>query len=356
MPGCLCYARLLADRHCCGAAEVTALDIARRADLGISGYEKIVGTIHFAVDPRIRTTASSPISTRRRATPTGRVEFSSDVYILGRRTRARQTAPRWSSIPIAADEVVITAVQPRRPSPDPGDEADLGDRFLMRFGYTLVWVGWEFDVARTADAMRIRVPVATDRGKTITGIVARGVDAERARAEVRRPRSRELRRRSIRTGPTATLAVRSSASGDAARPIARNEWRVKGHTVTLDGGFEPGKTYEIAYRAANPPVAGLGFVAMRDFAAWLKHQPDAAAPVRYTYALRLVAERPVPAQFPVRRLQHRRARSPGVRRRDGAHRRRGAHQPQRALVDADRPGRVQRDRVSVRRRERCAIR
>ena len=54
--------------------------------------------------------------------------------------------------------------------------------------------------------------------------------------------------------------------------------------MTLDGGFEPGKTYEIAYRAANPPVAGLGFVAMRDIAAWLKHQPDAVAPVRYAYA------------------------------------------------------------------------
>ena len=54
--------------------------------------------------------------------------------------------------------------------------------------------------------------------------------------------------------------------------------------MTLDGGFEAGKTYQIAYRAANPPVAGLGFVAMRDFVAWLKHQPDAVATVRHAYA------------------------------------------------------------------------
>jgi hypothetical protein len=58
---------------------------------------------------------------------------------------------------------------------------------------------------------------------------------------------------------------------------------MKGHTVTLDSGFEPGTTYRVSYRAANPPVAGLGFVATRDTAAWLKHQPDAAAPVRYAY-------------------------------------------------------------------------
>ena len=54
--------------------------------------------------------------------------------------------------------------------------------------------------------------------------------------------------------------------------------------MTLDGGFEPGKTYEIAYRAANPPVAGLGFVAVRDFASWLKYRPAAESPVRFTYA------------------------------------------------------------------------
>ena len=65
--------------------------------------------------------------------------------------------------------------------------------------------------------------------------------------------------------------------------MPRAEWRVNGHTVTLDSGFEPGTTYEISYRAANPPVAGLGFVAVRDTTAWLKHQPDALAPVRYAY-------------------------------------------------------------------------
>ena len=31
--------------------EVTRVDIAQRSDVGTSGYEKIVGTIHFAIDP-----------------------------------------------------------------------------------------------------------------------------------------------------------------------------------------------------------------------------------------------------------------------------------------------------------------
>ncbi len=71
--------------------------------------------------------------------------------------------------------------------------------------------------------------------------------------------------------------------GGGAETIPRSQWRVAGHTITLDGGFEPGKTYEVSYRAANPPVAGLGYVAVRDTTAWLKHQPDALAPVRFAY-------------------------------------------------------------------------
>ena len=34
--------------------------------------------------------------------------------------------------------------------------------------------------------------------------------------------------------------------------------------VTLDGGFDAGRTYELSYTAANAPVSGLGFVAVRD--------------------------------------------------------------------------------------------
>jgi alpha/beta hydrolase family protein len=78
--------------------------------------------------------------------------------------------------------------------------------------------------------------------------------------------------------------VRPSMLGSHAEIVPRDQWRVKGHTVTLDAGFVPGKTYEISYRAANPPVAGLGFVAIRDTATWLKHQADALAPVKYAYA------------------------------------------------------------------------
>jgi hypothetical protein len=43
--------------------------------------------------------------------------------------------------------------------------------------------------------------------------------------------------------------------------------------VALDGGFEPGKIYELVYRAENPPLVGLGLLAVRDAAAWLRSGP-----------------------------------------------------------------------------------
>ena len=75
-----------------------------------------------------------------------------------------------------------------------------------------------------------------------------------------------------------------SALGADFVPVPRAKWQLKGNTVTLEGGFEPGQTYELSYLAANPPVAGLGFAAVRDAAAWVKYAADATVSAKYTFA------------------------------------------------------------------------
>src|SRR5262249_5467142 len=150
-------------------AEVTRVDVARRADVGISGYEKIVGTIHFAVDPKAPRNRLVVDLDKAPVNAAGLVEFSADLYIL------RPKATPGNGVALVdilnrGNKVVLNGFN-RGGSPDPASENDLGDRFLMRFGYTIVWVGWEFDVAARPNAMRVHVPVATDRGKPITGVV-----------------------------------------------------------------------------------------------------------------------------------------------------------------------------------------
>src|SRR3954453_17412129 len=151
-------------------AEVTRVDVARRMDLGASGYEKIVGTIHFAVDPKDPRNAGVADIDKAPVNAAGRVEFSSDLYVL------RPKPPRGNGAALIdvlnrGNKVVLRGFN-LGGSPDPATEDDLGDRFLMRFGFTIVWIGWEFDLEDRPMTMKIHVPVAVEQGKSISGLVS----------------------------------------------------------------------------------------------------------------------------------------------------------------------------------------
>jgi hypothetical protein len=53
--------------------------------------------------------------------------------------------------------------------------------------------------------------------------------------------------------------------------------------LTIKGGFKPGMVYQVTYRSQNPPVAGVGFAAVRDFASAVKFNPDAIVRGKYVY-------------------------------------------------------------------------
>nr|MBA2269602.1 hypothetical protein [Chthoniobacterales bacterium] len=55
--------------------------------------------------------------------------------------------------------------------------------------------------------------------------------------------------------------------------------------IRLKGGFEPGKIYEVVYRAQDPVIAGLGFAAVRDFVSYLKRDGNELAPAQRVHAL-----------------------------------------------------------------------
>ena len=92
--------------------------------------------------------------------------------------------------------------------------------------------------------------------------------------------------------PRNVLTFRDSRN--AARTlIPRSEWQFA-HTVDgklvpsdryihLNGSFQPGKIYEYIYVVADPVIAGLGFCAVRDYAAYAKHSADAVTPAVRVY-------------------------------------------------------------------------
>ena len=173
-------------------AEVVRLEIARREVVlngkafGAAGpYEKIVGTVDFALGSQgARTTAASSISSWRRAT---RAAWSSSRRLLSAeagRSRARQRPAvlRSRQPRHQADPVDVSRRRPARA--DPATDAEFGNGALMRQGFTLLWMGWQWDVPgrphADGDADRDR------HGQPITGLVRGNFIPERS---ARRPRS-----------------------------------------------------------------------------------------------------------------------------------------------------------------------
>jgi hypothetical protein len=78
--------------------------------------------------------------------------------------------------------------------------------------------------------------------------------------------------------PRARITMREHAGPDAAPvEVPRSKWRFPDAShVQMDGGFAPGALYEVVYPSVDSPVVGLGFLAIRDAAAWLRWAPAAS--------------------------------------------------------------------------------
>ena len=259
---------------------VTGFEIHSRA-LVLSGqsfgqtgaYEKIAGTLRFAADPmhplhqRITDIGLAPKNAD------GRVEFSGDFYVL------RPVDPHKGNKRLLFDvvnrgrKVALGMLNSAPRVPDPTTPEEFGNGFLMRQGYTLAWVGWQSDVPRRDGLLALDVP----RAQGVTGYI---------RCEMRpnkRVETLPLADRYHIPNPTVDLAdpearmLMKEHTGAAVREVPRSSWKFSdpGH-VAIKGGFTPGAIYNVIYRSAEPPVVGLGFLAVRDAAAWLRWS-DAAS-------------------------------------------------------------------------------
>jgi hypothetical protein len=160
-------------------AEVTGMEIASRADvLGgkpfgeAGGYEKIVGKVHFSVDPAHP--QNTPVVDLDKAPrdAAGRVAFSADLYVLAPKDAVRGNGVALFDVLNRGRKNVIQYFNRAPQSADPSAEADFGDGFLLRQGYTLVWVGWQFDIPSRGGLMALQAPPTVDQGKPVTGRVS----------------------------------------------------------------------------------------------------------------------------------------------------------------------------------------
>ena len=259
---------------------VTDLGIHARAvvldgkPFGDSGpYEKIAGTIRFAADPAHPLNAQITDIGLAEKNVAGRVEFCGDFYLL------RPVDPRKGNgrlvldLPNRGRKVALGMFNSTPRVPDPNKPQDFGNGFLMRRGYTLAWVGWQPDVPRRDGLMALDVP----RARGATGVVRVSLRPnERVPALALADRSHIPHPVADVADPQARLTVREHA-GAVTAEVPRSEWRFRGPDhIEVKGGFVPGAIYNVVYRAADPPATGLGFLAVRDTASWLRWGSSAA--------------------------------------------------------------------------------
>jgi hypothetical protein len=150
---------------------------------------------------------------------------------------------------------------------DPTAEEDFGNGFLIRHGYTVAWVGWQADVPRVDGLMALDAPVARE----ITGLVRCEFRPNLPARRLPMADRYHIPQPTVALDdPEARLTVRDDIGAERSA-VPRASWRFADAThIELDGGFVPGRIYELVYRAQDPVIAGVGLLAVRDAAAWLR--------------------------------------------------------------------------------------
>ena len=279
------------------SARVTHVEITTRAavlngqSFGESGsYERITGRVYFSVvidniHNRSIVDLANAVNLKD-----GEVQFSADFVAVRPKDPSKGNGTMLLENPNRGHPRILSLV-------DGGDEdlsRSAGDGWLLRSGFTIVSLGWQWDTSG-AESLHLYAPVAKDHGKTITGLL-RGDFMLPSRAD-------EVPLGHMMPGsiggteypvaelddPRNTLTVRDSREAERIA-ISRPEWQFavtidgklapNNRSLHLDGGFQPGRIYEYVYAVADPVVAGLGLAAMRDFASYAKHAPDSVTPAK----------------------------------------------------------------------------
>ena len=288
--GCLLLASLLISPL---PARVVRVEVHQREPVlgsrafGLAGaYEKLVGTIFFSVDPSNPANRIITDIDNAPTNPSGQVEFSADFYILKPRNITRGNGAVLLGIPNRGRKLLLSHLNLAPRGSDPQIEADFGDGFLLREGYTLVWVGWQFDPPRAQGRMRLYPPTARQGELPIRGLVRSDfVVQERVYDHLLSDRKHVAYPVADPEAPENVLTVRDGVEAPR-QTVPRSKWKFARFEdgkltsdrtrVHLQGGFEPGKIYEVVYVSEGPPLVGLGPAAVRDLASFLKYESSAA--------------------------------------------------------------------------------
>jgi hypothetical protein len=256
------------------AAEVVDVEVVRR-DL-FNSHARVIARVHFAIDPALDANRAIVDLDMAPADPDGRVRFASDLLIFLPRDPAAARGTVFLEVVNRGRDQALGLMSDAAQSDLSPENWTLGDGFFLEQGFTLAFLGWQFDVA-PSQGLTFDAPVAPVRGQVRADYVALAGSPRYTGYQVtycaRDPQQQD-----------AELTLRAEMGGPG-ETVPRDTWRFSedGCAVLRPEGFEPG-LWEAVYEAEGSPVAGLGLAAVRDLASYLKHGPD-GAPLREDPAL-----------------------------------------------------------------------
>jgi len=255
------------------------------APFGRAGaYELVTGRVRFAVDPQspaYRSVVDLDLAARDAQ---GRVAFAADFCLLKPVAFAGGNRRILFDVINRGNKRAVQFFNDAPHSNEPLTEAHAGNGFLLREGYTVAWLAWQGDLLPGDGRMTMDLPIAGSDTAPVTGPLRAEFIVDREGVTCLPLSGNAF----TRSHPAASLDTaqatftRREYADSPRETIPASEWQfarldASGRPVAcaehchLPGGFRPGWIHELVYTARDPRVLGLGFPAVRDFLAFLRH-------------------------------------------------------------------------------------
>jgi hypothetical protein len=252
-------------------------------------YERLHGTAFCELDPTHPLNALIVNLDKAPRNARGNVEYQSQFRILKPLDLNRGNGCLVYDVPNRGNQPIMPRLNG---APEGGHPRHAGNGFLMRRGFTLVWSGWQGDVAPGNDRLVARFPTIPG----ITGMVreefiaeATGLLGDNNIQEVSEDRFIGTLVYPVADASSATLTVRERETDPRAAPSGL-AWRLIDDlhveiTRPATPGFDRGAIFEFIYNARDPIVMGIGFAAIRDLVSFLRYDTNGnplASGIRHT--------------------------------------------------------------------------
>ena len=267
----------------------------------VGAYQRLDGWARFRVDPSAVAQRGVTDIDKAAQDADGLVNFAAEICILRPEHAAAGNRRLFFDYGNRGNKRALQYFCDAVASNDPERIEHAGNGYLFQRGYTVVWGAWQGDLLPGSGRMTMCLPVAREADGPVTGAVRTEFIATEA-GQTTFPLSGWISTRShpaVSFDTAGAVLTRRRYPGDEREPVDPDCWafaRTEGGPgmdfqgaetaivasathIFMAGGFEPGWIYELVYTGRDPLVLGLGHVAVRDLASFLRYDRSSANPV-----------------------------------------------------------------------------